>query len=84
MCFMFLNYSQTFLKSSLKTYETHCVIRAFFQAILYNLFDLDETAVRGVFEVAKLEYVLKIEPAILMAAFGPIFAQNLGLTPKHI
>ncbi len=47
--------------------------------ILSNLFNLDKAAVRGIFEVVEFESVVKIEPALFLAATGLHFCTKFGL-----
>ncbi len=54
-----------------------------FWANLSNSFDLKETEVMGVFEVAEFESALKIEVTPFFGASGPIFARNLGITQEQ-
>ncbi len=53
--------------------------KVIFWANLRNLFDLEEAAVVGVFEVIEFESVDKEETVPFLVALDPIFAQNLGI-----
>ncbi len=48
-----------------------------------NLFDLNETAVMEVFEVAEFESVLEMEMAQFFVGQGTIFARNLIITGSY-
>ncbi len=55
-----------------------------FSAILPDSPDLNEPAASGVFEIAELDFVTKIEFKPISGALGPIFTQNLSLPREQL
>ncbi len=57
--------------------------KAIFSGQFINSLDFDETAVMGVFEVAKFKYVIKIRVTSFFVNLGPIFERNYGITRER-
>ncbi len=75
-----LHKDRAFLQNFWKCQNWRKCLGVFIGVDFSNSFDLVETAVMAVFEVAEFETVIKIEAAPFLVTLGPIFAQNLGIT----